>query len=251
MFFRHDDIDFSFRNKANIILINGICVWHEPFYKKRSIFPDYIQLRNMLALSASDAHLSEKSIFRQIWHHFLNEVRTLNYRGANAYPDAIEHVCLGPDFFMNPENCALALKNGLSRNEKLVPISQIEGCSEFMDYYELLRGNLHGFKKFVWEFTINGHLLPKFLLKSKRGMGGHADYAPDRFYLRTSMVVVDPVNGTAAIRTRSQHEFWTVFKRMIHASWKYCRYRKALRKAYAEKYPYMTSLSFWEKYLGI
>jgi len=252
LFFRHDDIDFSFRNKAKIILMNGICVWHEPFYKKQSVFPDYIQLRNMLALSSVDKHLSEKSVFALIWKRFLCEVRTFNYRSAHAYPDAIEHVLQGPDFFMNPDNCAYTLKNGLARNEKFVPITQIENCTDYMNYYTIQNTNrIRGLKKVFWEYFLNGHLLPFLPCKASRGVGWHTDYAAHNFYRRKSMVVVDPVNGMAAIRERSQKEMWAVMRRMIFVTWKYLKTRKELRKAYAEKYPYMTSVEFWDKYLGI
>jgi len=52
-FFRGDDVEFTIRNESKIINLNGLNVWHEPFYKKYSIVSEnYYLLRNMLVVNA-------------------------------------------------------------------------------------------------------------------------------------------------------------------------------------------------------
>ena len=41
-FFRGDDVEFTIRNESKIINLNGLNVWHEPFYKKYSIVSETI-----------------------------------------------------------------------------------------------------------------------------------------------------------------------------------------------------------------
>ena len=48
IFIRGDDVEYGLRNMKHLILLNGICVWHEPFENKYSSFLSYYILRNML-----------------------------------------------------------------------------------------------------------------------------------------------------------------------------------------------------------
>ena len=46
IFIRGDDVEYGLRNLKNLILMNGICVWHEPFENKYSSSMYYYIFRN-------------------------------------------------------------------------------------------------------------------------------------------------------------------------------------------------------------
>ena len=48
IFIRGDDVEYGLRNMKNLILMNGICVWHEPFEFKYSSSMYYYIFRNTL-----------------------------------------------------------------------------------------------------------------------------------------------------------------------------------------------------------
>ncbi len=48
IFIRGDDLEYGLRNMKTLILMNGICVWHEPFENKYSSFLEYYIMRNQL-----------------------------------------------------------------------------------------------------------------------------------------------------------------------------------------------------------
>ena len=48
VFIRGDDVEYGLRNMKNLILMNGICVWHEPFENKYSSSMFYYIMRNRL-----------------------------------------------------------------------------------------------------------------------------------------------------------------------------------------------------------
>ncbi|RAZ20198.1 glycosyltransferase family 2 protein, partial [Klebsiella oxytoca] len=48
IFIRGDDLEYGLRNMKTLILMNGICVWHEPFENKYSSFLAYYVIRNRL-----------------------------------------------------------------------------------------------------------------------------------------------------------------------------------------------------------
>lgn len=253
LFFKHDDIDFSRRNNARIILLNGICVWHEPFYKKTNIFFDYLHLRNMLVLSATNNYLYEFVILKTIWKKFFNEIRAFNYNGANAYSDIFEHILKGPSFLFNSENCKKILSSVSSRNEKLVDIEEIYEDIQY-DILDLLvsSSKFHSnYKKFIWFYTLNGHLLPFKRLNKHLGYGRHDSYEPRNFFLRQKMLVIDLINHKAAFRERSNIKMFNTLKRMLILSFAYLLRRSSLRKQFKSEYKYLISTKFWDIYLNL
>ena len=52
LFIRGDDVEYGIRNMKQLILMNGICVWHEPFENKYSSFLEYYIIRNQLITNA-------------------------------------------------------------------------------------------------------------------------------------------------------------------------------------------------------
>lgn len=55
LFIRGDDLEYGLRNMKTLILMNGICVWHEPFENKYSSFLEYYIMRNQLIDNSSIA----------------------------------------------------------------------------------------------------------------------------------------------------------------------------------------------------
>ncbi|MDD3946430.1 MAG: glycosyltransferase [Clostridia bacterium] len=78
LFIRGDDVEYGLRNMRRLILMNGICVWHEPFENKYSSAMFYYIMRNRLidnAVSAIDMSIVD----------FCKEVRTLVMRELVGY----------------------------------------------------------------------------------------------------------------------------------------------------------------------
>ena len=80
IFIRGDDIEFSRRCNAKILSLPGICVWHEPFYKKYSeIMEDYYLLRNVLIFSFSTPQNLIEFGMRFFRNKFIRNITTWNY----------------------------------------------------------------------------------------------------------------------------------------------------------------------------
>lgn len=47
-YFHMDDMEYDIRNCKKMILLNGICVWHEPFENKPSSYTQYYDTRNII-----------------------------------------------------------------------------------------------------------------------------------------------------------------------------------------------------------
>lgn len=252
LFFRQDDIDFSFRNGAKIIHMNGICVWHEPFYKKQLAFPFNLDIRNMLALSFTDNHLSEFKTLLKLVKIALKKICYFNYDYAHALLDSLEQVCEGPNFYKDSGNCQKALKLGLSRNEKFREITpECQDVNYFQDYFKVQETRLGFLKHIFFILTLNGHFLPNFMIKKGEGLDFYDDESNSNFFLREKIYVINRFSSTYATRIKSNKKCFKAVKRIIILLIKYILNRNRIKKEFIINYKTMTDISFWKKYLDI
>ena len=113
VFIRGDDIEYSFRNKAKFITMNGICIWHKGFGNKFSAALEFYQVhRNDLILHSINRHVNDVNIIKRINNLFWEEIYKFNYKGASLLTDAIEDYLKGPDFIksLDGEKCMKSKK---------------------------------------------------------------------------------------------------------------------------------------------
>ena len=92
-FVRGDDIEFSMRNNKEIVSLNGINVWHDPFILKyNEIMEDYYLPRNMImnALLSYQRYYNLIKLFSL--KKFIKNLITFNYVAAEFNVLALEHV---------------------------------------------------------------------------------------------------------------------------------------------------------------
>lgn len=96
IFVRGDDIEFSMRNEKEIVSLNGINVWHDPFILKyNEIMEDYYLPRNMIinALLSYQRYYGIIKLFSL--KKFIKNLITFNYAAAEFNVLALEHVING------------------------------------------------------------------------------------------------------------------------------------------------------------
>ena len=96
IFVRGDDIEFSLRCKREIVSLNGICVWHEPFINKYSeLMEDYYLPRNMIINALLTAQDLDGLIKVFTVGRVKKHLRELNYPAAQMVLRAAKHVLDG------------------------------------------------------------------------------------------------------------------------------------------------------------
>ena len=83
VFIRGDDVEYGLRNMKHLILMNGICVWHEPFEFKYSSSMYYYIIRNQLIDNAvHQLRYSKREFMKDFRIKFFREIFTLRYKNA-------------------------------------------------------------------------------------------------------------------------------------------------------------------------
>ena len=248
LFVRGDDIEYSLRNNAKFISLNGIYIWHQSF-KWVDYLKSYYEERNTLVLSTVNDRFKFIQREQSIEKKFREMLFKLNYKCAEMALDAFEDYISGPDFFIN-SNPEQKLQEIINKSEKLVPVDNnlLNRYNISLSWDNPMRTRL---QKLIYKLTFNGILLPDFMLKKEPEIVYHGVlYTPKKYYLRKNLISVNPHSDMKVSRTMNRKLFFKLMKRYIELMRRYKKNVKNIEREYNEKFKYLTSYEFWENYLG-
>ena len=252
IFIRGDDIEYGLRNMRHLILMNGICVWHEPFENKYSSFLFYYIMRNRLIDNAvRNMVINKKILINIIKTQVMDEVRLYRYKNAHLIMRGVEDYLKGIDWLMAQDGEALH-KSVMADGYKLQYVEDIQGGLQFVmqTFFDSLRQKAAvGFKaRLINHFTINGHYL-----SPKKGVNivSTVGVQQSSVYRRSGVLNYDYASRKGFMTWRSKDELKACKKQL-----------KALIKLIDTDYDRVTAeysancgkmmtRSFWNDYLGI
>lgn len=261
-FIRCDDVEFGMRNNPVYMTMDGICVWHASFEGRfRASVDCYQYTRNFLAMIAMDDCAKENWAIMRAKRNVRLNLRDYDYAAAELTLDGLEDYLKGPEFLENLDGSALMMANG-KRNEKLVPVEELDGellsragvSDRVLNGKEILPpgGRRALFMKYFRTLPYDKHYAP-FLLSDKPGYvvkHGSAVIEGSSMGHKT-VVFLDPTRTKAAVRHLDMDRFHAIRKREHELMVRYRKEGKAVRKAWKDAQPYLTSREFWTKYLGL
>ena len=105
VFIRGDDVEYGLRNAKNIIALNGICVWHEPFENKYSSAMYYYILRNRLIDNALHGREQEPRSFIRVMRNWVkSEVYLYRYKNARLLLQGVSDYYRGIDWLKEQDS---------------------------------------------------------------------------------------------------------------------------------------------------
>lgn len=251
LFVRGDDVEYSIRNHARFITMNGICIWHESFGGKFSGALELYQvIRNDLILTAMNHKETEdiQMIDRVKWL-FWQEIYKFNYKGAALLLDAVDDFLNGPEFLagLDAEQC---MREKKECDNVMYPITpDVEARIHYKNLY--VYESMNKFKKFIYDHTCNGQRLPEFMCISKPGVIPYGSgYFQNKMFLTKVNYAIDSVNRTYTKYERDHLEYRKLRKRFKAVFARYDNEKEAVKQRYLEAAEDMRSFEFWRKYLG-
>lgn len=253
LFIRVDDTEFSFRNQAKFITMNGICVWHMGFTLKFNYFMEYYQVfRNFLIEEACNPSRGRRE---RIWSRFnglfLSEILRFNYNAAEMIVDAIRDYLKGPAF-IEEEKCQERLKTMSAKNADMKDFEEFDEYgvdidSIYQEDYRSLKDTI------LYRLTFNGQIFwpKKWLRKGPAAVAHDWFYNPQRQCLVDSVIAINPNAYTAEIRKLDKKKFRKVMKYYFTTVKRYRKMHKVIDKAYYDRRRYLTSYKFWKEYLEL
>lgn len=247
IFIRGDDLEYGLRNMKHLILMNGICVWHEPFENKYSSFLEYYITRNQLIDNAFHCPwFGAKHLKRAIWTHCRQEIMFYRYKNIDLYLRGISDFFKGPEWLMAQDGEALhkEIMAAGYKGQDLETLNMPFHYTIYEEYSQLPDTTKARMKRLL---TLNGLFLPA------RGESIVAMASPRsvQFYRKKRVMHYDVTSKKAFITER---KFTTsmkyMFKTLGFMFMVPFRIKKA-QQAYRTEGLKLRTMEFWKGFLGI
>lgn len=249
VFVRGDDVEYSIRNHTGFITMNGICIWHEGFENKFSGALELYQVhRNDLILQAMHKEVSDVLLIKRIQDLFWQEMYKFDYKGAALLLDSVEDYLRGPEYIKGLDGQACMQEKKKLDNTLCDITPEIE---QLIDYEKLYCCEPLGkLRKFLYDYSYNGHRLPMLLTKRKAGIipYGWGYYQRKQYFTRVNYAI-DPANHKYAVYERSDRTFRELKQRYGQIMDKYEKENNRVAGEYRACEKEMESGEFWEGYL--
>ncbi len=252
IFIRGDDVEYGLRNTKHLVLLNGICVWHEPFENKYSSALYYYIFRNRLIDNAlHDMNMTKEELKRELYGYVMNEVRLYRYKNAYLLLKGMRDFFKGVDW-LSKQDGELIHQQIMQEGYAMKPLSELGDGVEFdADMFQKSQtviqptGILH---RIIANRTVNGTYL-----KPKRKYNiVPADGVRQISVFRTEKLLnYDAASGRGFVTERDVKEAKACIAQ-LHEMYKQidADYEKAVQD-YKKNAPSLWKRSFWEKYLEL
>lgn len=243
-FIRRDDIEFGLHNMHELILTNGICIWHEPFDSKYSSYLEYYTIRNQLITNALHCNwYGIKQISREILSRCIQEIMLYRYKNAELYLQGILDFLKGPAWLAAQDAEALhsqVMAQGYRSTLMNIP-EQFPDVNSAQSKTDIHIGR---FRRFL---TFNGLLLP-----AKGNACIPATQAKTALsYRKKELLYYNESNYTGFVTRRSARMSIKYICKMLRAmSLTALRYKR-VQKKYSQEGQVLKTFDFWKCYLGL
>lgn len=160
LFIRGDDVEYGLRNMKRLVMLNGICVWHEPFENKYTSFLEYYIIRNQLIVNAFHCpRYGAWQLNRAMLAHCLREVTYYRYKNVDLYLQGIRDFLKGPGWLLGQDGQALHQKVS-GAGYRLQDVDTLEMGFHYPTYETSRNDHGQHSNKSIRLLTLNGLLLP-------------------------------------------------------------------------------------------
>lgn len=252
IFIRGDDAEYGLRNTKQLILMNGICVWHEPFENKYSSTMFYYIFRNRLIdNSVRGIDFTTKRLLQEFKDHVYNELFTLRYKNAELLLQGVEDFFRGIDWLKQQDGEKLH-KQIMSAGYKMSYIEDLDFAFSYPMYEQMsLIPEDKGFKGFLKKalikLTFHGLFLPARKVKIVQTVGA----VPRQFIMTKRALNYDISSQKAFVTEKNTKEALAIYRRYMSVRALIKRKYKCMREEYRKHGHELMNIAFWQKYLGI
>lgn len=263
-FVRYDDAEFGARCKPRFMTMNGLCIWHEAFnVRYNAAVERYQTTRNAFIAQATTGFAPMTDFEKVLIRNVHLELKKYGYENAELCLDAFEDFMKGPDCYSAPGFAEESFMRANRNREKLISLDDLQqkvrelGFSDF-SFDKVDRQLIDSDKPRSIKDRCIDYLTDNYQHRLIRNGDGYvvipeAGWAYPAGVIRNKKIIiaVDWYNKKGTIRTRDISRYNTIIKRLKKDLASYHANKKKIDAQYGNSREKVTSLDFWEKYLGI
>lgn len=247
IFIRGDDLEYGLRNMKHLILMNGICVWHEPFENKYSSFLSYYILRNLFIDNALHfPNYGKKAAKRRVAGSIMREILYFRYKNVDLLIRGVEDFLKGVDWLLQTDGEILH-KEIMAAGYKAQPVEQLPMAFSYPLYEKSRSENDNRRKRICRLMTMNGY----FLRPKRDNIVSMSGVRPYNAYRTRRLLNYDVTTQKGFMTERS-------WKEAVHCTWKLMKVLRNIDKKYewaakdyGKRCKEVQNIKFWNKYLGL
>ena len=244
LFIRCDDIEYGLRNLTDLILLGGICVWHEPSEHKYTSYLEYYAARNQLITNALHCQwYGIRHIERTILSRCVQEIMLYRYKNAKLYLQGILDFLKGPAW-LSAQDAEALHKRILALGYKAVPVDNMQPFFGTNFSQEETSSHTRRLRRFL---TFNGLFLPA----KGNACVPAAQAKTAQSYRKKELLHYNEKSRTGFVTRRSVGMSVKYICKMLWVmALTALRYKK-IRKKYSQEGQVLKTSDFWRRYLGL
>lgn len=245
IFIRGDDLEYGLRNMKHLALLNGICVWHEPFENKYSSFLSYYILRNLLYDNALHCpNYSKWKFMKRLYGEVLRQLFYYRYKNVDLLFRGVEDFFKGVDFLKETDGEKLH-QEIMAAGYKAQPMEDLDMPFSYPEYeasFDEKEGKLHKAIRFL---TFNGQLLPA----KRNNITSMASCRPINFYRAKRVLQYDVTSGKAFVTEKSKRKTSITLIRLARITLEVLMKFDCRMKEFHDEAGQIQNEKFWTRYL--
>lgn len=247
IFIRGDDLEYGLRNMKHLLLMNGICVWHEPFENKYSSSLEYYILRNLLYDNALHCPgYSKWAFLRRLYGGVVRQLFYYRYQNVELIFRGVNDFFKGADFLKGTDGEKLH-QEIMAAGYKAQPVKELPVPFEYPVYEQSLAEEDKGLGAVLRKLTFNGLLLPA----KRDGVVSMAQCRPVNFYRAKRVLQYDVTSGKAFVTEKRIGKSLSGLVRLVGMTGKVLFGFDGAMERFREQAPELMREEAWRKYLGL
>ena len=250
IFIRGDDVEYGLRNAKTIIMMNGICVWHEPFENKYASTMFYYILRNRLIDNAiHEIPLSKENFIQTMYQLVREELYLYRYKNANLLLDGVEDYLKGIEW-LKGHNGEELHKQVMEQSYKMQYIENLEIPFDYGRYKSAFQEvNDESFKhKVIRRLTVNGTFLSATRDNVIVPVVGCREI---NVYRAKQVLNYDAVAQKGFVTVQNKEEAQACMRRMKRVKGMIADRYDSVNEEYKQRHRELMNREFWNTYLAV
>ena len=245
IFIRGDDLEYGLRNMKHMALLNGICVWHEPFENKYSSFLSYYILRNLLYDNALHyPNYSKWKFIRRLYAEVIHQLFYYRYKNVDLIFRGVNDFFKGVEFLQKTDGEKLH-QEIMAATYKAQPIENLDMPFSYPEYKESFLVNDRKLHKIFRMLTFNGLILPA----KRNAITSMASCRVVNFYRAKRVLQYDVTSGKVFVTEKSITKTMSGCFRLLGMTVKILLNFDGAASAFRNQAHQVQSYDFWRKYL--
>jgi len=247
IFIRGDDVEYGLRNMKQLILMNGICVWHEPFeFKFSSMMYYYIFRNRLIDNSIHHQGYSKKAFWKEFIRWFFTELFLYRYKNAELLLEGTNDFLKGVDWLKEQDGEALN-KEIMGKGYRLQDVSELEMPFDYGAYERTLRSVESKKKQRLRKLLLNGIFLKAQGDVIVPTVAPHMAY----FYRKARVLHYDYSSKKGFVSKKDNAEFRRLYKELRKLKKLVDKNYDRVVDEYALRANELMRLEFWNNYLEL